>query len=611
MASLDDAVDAVAGDLLAESGLHHIAAVEARLRTIARQWGLGVAVLAAWRHGLRSGHIPTAPPGGAGDPAGRIGRGVQVIPAEGPCPYTFVHVPVRTIRGDAERLARLGIVSRDPDASGFVYHEDGLIGPLSFATAPRRPAGLDDARLLRLLGRLQGAGLLVRANPENRQIQFKDLRVKRRMEQAGPVYARTVVHQLSAAEIATAVDEPIDPASADFLARQINRRQPCYYCSVAVMYPQEATLHTVHATDLRDPAQRRRATRRNYQLGFTFAPFGDPAQVCHFLAWDFPHISDLVNNMDPRSYSFGDLGKLVRQINHDVAAFCAEHDVDRPETISGACNHWAGNSIYHQHYQFFRLPQLPLTAACDRSHLLAEFDGVQVRRVDGWPAPAYLITGKGTDLTSNGTDAAVTPVDTAVMQVADRVARHWRILGQGVVDDYGNGIGIRNHTQNIFVAEQDGRLVALFLPRLRRRIDAFAPTLPEPHRHKRNAGVLEMMGYFIVDSSESFAVLQGLTAQQRRDVGDEWLGSLSPDEAAIHRFETALAGVDADLGRVLVDVTDDNTDTGEVAGAVGAVIRTLGGGSGSGTGRAAPPIIDLTTRTEPPEPAEDRRESEA
>ena len=132
-------------------------------------------------------------------------------------------------------------------------------------------------------------------------------------------------------------------------------------------------------------------------MGFTFSPFGDPSEVCHFLAWDFPHISDLVMNMEPQIYSFSDLIRLVRTINKDIDDFCRRNKLGPPpEHISGGCNHWAGNSIYHQHYQFTRIAGLPLADASRESEILVGYQGVEVRKMTGsWPAPAFLIRCTG------------------------------------------------------------------------------------------------------------------------------------------------------------------------------------------------------------------------
>jgi hypothetical protein len=72
--------------------------VSEELRRIAADpdLGLGVAILVAWQHGLKIRHIPLeryanrkAKP-----------RQAEVIAASDDCPYVFVHVPIRRIRGD-------------------------------------------------------------------------------------------------------------------------------------------------------------------------------------------------------------------------------------------------------------------------------------------------------------------------------------------------------------------------------------------------------------------------------------------------------------------------------------------------------------------------------
>ena len=57
------------------------------------------------------------------------------------------------------------------------------------------------------------------------------------------------------------------------------------------------------------------------------------------------------------------------------------------------------------------------------------------------------------------------------MAVADRVAREWQILSEGEDLSYGNGITIKNHTQNIFVTTDGEQLSAVFIPRDRTKID--------------------------------------------------------------------------------------------------------------------------------------------
>ena len=189
-----------------------VPAVNHRLREIAEADGVGVAVLVAWQHGLRIGHIPvdsTAAP--------------QVLqaPIDDGCPYLFVHVPVRGIRGNSAELIRRGIMN-----------------PTPASTSPKRNG-----------------------------------------------------------DLAT--------------------ETPCFLCAVSDLTPHEATFVIPVATD-------RPTTRRNYAIGFTFAPFGDPTEVCHFLAWDQPSAGATALDMTPTDNSIGDLLHLTTRLNDDIADFCAQ-----------------------------------------------------------------------------------------------------------------------------------------------------------------------------------------------------------------------------------------------------------------------------------------------
>ena len=125
--------------------------------------------------------------------------------------------------------------------------------------------------------------------------------------------------------------------------------------------------------------------------------------------------------------------------------------------------------------------------------------------------------------------------DEELMKVANKVAREWRVLSEDDDDlTYGNEIVIKNHTQNIYVTmSADGELAAIFIPRLRKKVSTSAD---RPIR-KMNAGVLEMMGYFVIDNKDDFDVLERMTALDRKELGDSWLSELRPGESAIEEFE--------------------------------------------------------------------------
>jgi hypothetical protein len=520
---MDPIDDAIAEDEILKSAVRTKTISEAnkKIREIMANpaYGLGVAVIVAWKNGLHVHHIPLSLERISGDGSPSQVRTVE--PSE-ICPYTFVHVPIRQFRRDTDKLAELEILNPDADSEQFVYHEDGLIGTFSFL----RPesASLSSADVAEILRSLAQQHVLVPANVENRQIQFKDLEVKRRIEASNEqVYVRIDHKPLDRRHIRL-------PAGYDredvwkYVVRSLQVRFACNYCSVQALSPHEVILNTAHASSHSwDAAEL--ATVRNYQLGFTFAPVGDPRDVCHFLAWDSPHISDLVMNMEPQAYSFSDLIRLVRTINNDLERFYDDNMVrPRPSPITGACNHWAGNSIYHQHYQFFRIAQLPMLGAIDESELLVEYQGVEVRRLgDAWPCPAFVVRA----LPDEGTDDDV-------MKVADKVAREWRVLSEGEDRTYGNEIVINNHTQNILVTLAEGHLVAVFIPRIRLKVTT---TDSRNAIQKSNAGVLEMMGYFVIDDPKDFDVVSRMSSDERKILGVSWLTELAPDIAKVAEFE--------------------------------------------------------------------------
>jgi hypothetical protein len=498
--------------------------VSEALRRIAAEAGLGVAILVAWQHGLEIGHIPLE----HDQITGKVKeRQAEVIAATDDCPYVFVHVPIRRIRNDKLRLAQREIMNPDADPAWFIYHEDGLIGTFSFDEQDLVSAKLTGEDIREILDTLSQQGVLMRANIDNRQIQFKDLAAKRRIEESGEkVYVRVENQPLEKGRL------PIElnwEDAWDSVVKRLEKKSACNYCSAQALTPHEVTIHSAHlfaqAGRLKDDL----VTVRNYQLGFTFAPFGDPREVCHFLAWDFPHINDLVMNMEPQAYSFSDLIRLVRLINRDIREFC-RNKVDPPsEPVSGICNHWGGNSIYHQHYQFVRIAGFPLARAFNAAQRIVADDGViQVRKCTSWQSPAFLITSSEPGR------------EQEVMDVADRVAREWRIMGEGDDRSYGNGIVIRNHTQNLFVTAFDGKVSAIFIPRDRGRIDTRDPQnlIDGKLIQKRNAGTLEMMGYFLIDDPDDFAKLEQASADDRKRLGDSWLSELAPDDEEILDFET-------------------------------------------------------------------------
>ncbi len=516
MSTLSDAIEAndYLNKVLATG--HTYQANEALREIMSKpEYGLGVAILVAWQHGLRVGHIRSK----LSEVYDPQDSGVRVIGPEQDCPYIFVHVPVRQYRRRTDMLVEHELFNPNADPAALVYHEDGLIGTFSFMNPESVDLAADDiAEILRALAQ---QGILVPANSENRQIQFKDLDVKRRIEASGEqVYVRVDHHELNRLNVRL----PAGYDSEDvweYVLKSLKYKFACNYCSVQALSPTEVTINSAHARTQSQQVDEQ-ATVRNYQLGFTFAPVGEPGDVCHFLAWDFPHISDLVMNMEPQPYSFSDLIRLVREINRKIASFCGRYGVRPIPEISGACNHWAGNSIYHQHYQFVRIAQLPLLMASEQSkQFLTYNDAVEVRHFPAWPAAAYMIR----PLPGGG--------DEDVIKVADSLAREWRLLNDSEDRPYGNEILIKNYSQNIFATIDKGRLTAIFIPRLRSRVT----TKREDNAiQKSNAGILEMMGYFVIDDPDDIKVIERMPALERKELGDSWLSELGAPATAAQEF---------------------------------------------------------------------------
>ena len=508
---VESAANDVKYDLRNETDIRE---VNRRLRNRAGEpAGLGVTILAAWAHGVGVEHIPQVIDGKK--------LAVKSTPRETDRDYEFVRVELRDYRNDKLKLRELGIQDGNPDPLRLAYHEDGLVSILSFPD--HRSHDLSDSDTRETLRALNQQGILVKAHINNRQIQFKDFSVRQLIEASGEEVYVVDHNALERAEFRL-------PAGLhrkdiyDYVVNVLRSKKECNYCSVHALNPKEVTIDSAHVKNL--------ATVRNYRFGFTFAPFGDPLEVCHFLAWDTPHISDVVMNMDPQAYSFSDLIRLVRQINHDLEEFKRKQLLEGPlEPISGMCNHWAGNSLYHQHYQFFQISHLPALSEEElrRKTLVAEYQGVSVHRLADWKAPLYIIESSSLSPAS----------EDDVMLVADRVAREWDLLSEGFDDSYGNGISIQFHSQNIFATiGSDSQLRAVFIPRHRRKRNAESAS----GLRKLNAGTLEMLGYFIIDSEKDFDTIQvGMSSDERRQLGDAWLSQLSPDSEIIHQFESELS----------------------------------------------------------------------
>ncbi|MBN2684293.1 MAG: hypothetical protein JXR40_03350 [Pontiellaceae bacterium] len=306
-------------------------------------------------------------------------------------------------------------------------------------------------------------------------------------------------------------------------------QNPCFYCSCPEINPSEVVVGLKGS---------RHGLSRNYSLGFTFAPFGNPLSVVHFLAWDRAS-SPLNMNRTPVTVS--DLVKLTREINLSIRNFFAETDIQDYPVIDGISNGWAGNTIYHQHFQFFQ-PEHPVPIARARTihrPAIINRDDVTVARVK-WPSPAYRIQA------SNALNTGL---------LGNDLAGIWRLMGgsrkvpyKTFRDGYtpNKGDKVHAHTQNLYVPGHDLGDSAYFIPRDRERVD-YRPSPDEfinleyrfRARHKNNLGALETTGTIIMDDKAQFKEMQ---RWQPADVSEQirrMIASIAPQKQKVSEFETA------------------------------------------------------------------------
>jgi hypothetical protein len=283
---------------------------------------------------------------------------------------------------------------------------------------------------------------------------------------------------------------------------------------------------------------------RNYRLGFTYAPFGNPLSVVHFLAW---HHAPRPLNMNRTPITFSDLVEMTRRINTSIVEFFAGTGVDDYPVIDGVSNGWAGNTIYHQHFQFFR-PEHPAPIT-DRALLgrkpMLERDDIRIHKLD-WGTPVYKITAE--DAINIGL-------------VGNDMAGIWRLLGGSAMVPYRSfpdGYAVEEgelvpvHTQNLYVTGQEHGRAAYILPRDKRLVD-FKPgpddyvyvnqaagRLAQP---KENIGVLEASGTMIVDDQASFDLMSGWSADDITTEIDLMTAAIQPDRDKIEDFERNVRGL--------------------------------------------------------------------
>lgn len=304
-------------------------------------------------------------------------------------------------------------------------------------------------------------------------------------------------------------------------------RFPCFYCSSGEINPSEVVVNIEGA---------RLGLSRNYSLGFTFAPFGNPLSVIHFLAWD--HAKNPFNmNRVPMTVS--DLVEMTRQINLSIVNFFACTGIKEYPTIDGVSNGWAGNSIYHQHFQFFQ-PEYEspiISSNLEFPEPVLGRDDVTIRRLS-WETPVYKISA----------DEAIN-----VGLVGNDLAGIWRLHGgaqkvpykefpDGYIAEQGEKVPV--HTQNIYVPGQNlGKTVYILLRDIRhvafkpRATDYVNRQAKRLAQGKSNIGVLEATGTMIVDDQKSFLEM---VHWQPHDVSrqiDMMVAAVRPEPSKTVKFE--------------------------------------------------------------------------
>jgi hypothetical protein len=307
-------------------------------------------------------------------------------------------------------------------------------------------------------------------------------------------------------------------------------RNPCHYCSCREINPAEVVV---------DMDRSRHGLSRHYSIGFTYAPFGNPLSVIHFLAWDR---ASKPLNMNRVPMTVSDLVKLTREINVSIRDYFAGTGIHDYPVLDGLSNGWAGNSIFHQHFQFFA-PEHPApiirAPAVGRDGLICR-DDARVDRLR-WGTPVYRI--RAADALNTGL-------------IGNDLAGIWRLLGgsrkvpyKPFHDGYTptEGEKVHAHTQNLYVPGRDLGTSAYIILRDRERVN-FRPAADDwvnPARklkalRKDNIGVLEATGTLIVDDRQSFREMKRWRPSDLSRQAAKMLAVIAPDAAKVREFETAV-----------------------------------------------------------------------
>ena len=308
----------------------------------------------------------------------------------------------------------------------------------------------------------------------------------------------------------------------------------CFYCSAGEISPSEVVVNINGV---------RFGLSRNYSLGFTFAPFGNPISVMHFLAWDY---SDQPLNMNRTPVTVSDLVKMVSQINASITNFFAGTNITELPVIDGISNGWAGNSIYHQHFQFFcpeYVTPIQNENLIETSHPMLEREDVKIFKLS-WPIPIYKIVAED-------------PINVGL--VGNDLAGIWRL--QGKAEEVRNirsfdpfpseeGVKILPYTQNLYIPGKTLGKTAYLLLRQRTKTN-YDPSASEfINREKKikpikkiNIGVLEATGSMIVDDEAAFKQMEKWGSEDISNQIKKMLNAIRVETKEIKKFEQNVAGL--------------------------------------------------------------------
>lgn len=307
----------------------------------------------------------------------------------------------------------------------------------------------------------------------------------------------------------------------------------CFYCSSTEINPAEVVV-AIEGVRL--------GLSRDYSLGFTFSPFGNPISVMHFLAWDY---SENPLNMNRTPVTVSDLVKMTFQINTSIMGFFAGTGMTDYPIIDGISNGWAGNSIFHQHFQFF---QPEYESPIKNKYLeigkpILERDDTKILKLN-WPTPVYKIMAHDS---------------INVGLVGSDLAGIWRLQGKakmvkdvpffdGYVPEETNKI--QTYTQNLYVMGNDFGKTAYILLRDRRRV-SFKPANSEFINRtkgirpveKENIGVLEATGTMIVENEGDFGAMRDWEPGDISTQIRKMLTVICPERKEINKFERNIKGL--------------------------------------------------------------------